>query len=75
MGLDVLGICVTLGIALMGWIEMRITSLRKELSEQIANKQQVDAVIQESIKEDLLRLEKKIDDLTEKLFKLKTNVL
>jgi hypothetical protein len=75
MSFDLLGIAVTIGIALLGWVEMRLTALRKELSEQIVNKQQVDAVVQESIKEDLLRLEKKIDDLTEKLFKLKTNVL
>jgi len=70
---ELLAIIVSVGVSLLGWIEMRLSAVRKELLEQIQNKQQVDSVIQESIKEDLLRLEKKLDDLTEKLFKLKVN--
>lgn len=49
--------------AAIGFMEMRLQNMYTRIQEKIADKNEINRIVQESLKEDILRLETKIDML------------
>ncbi len=57
-----IAVAVAIGGA-VGFIEMRIAKMYQQIKEKMEDKEEINKVIQQSLKEDIARLETKIDVL------------
>ncbi len=66
MDLNIIQLLISVALAVgsaVGFMEMRLSKMYTLLQEKINDKNEINKVIQESLKEDIARLETKIDML------------